>query len=371
VVAKYTVLFLIPTLDGGGAERVVTTLLRHLDRSAFRPALAVVDTRNAVFLDDIPTDVEFIDLACRRVRYALPRIVRCVRSMRPDVVLSTLGHLNLALALARPLLPAGVRLVGRETIVVSQGLVAYSTPRLWAHAYRVLCRRLDHVVCQSTDMYTDLVENFAVPRERASVIHNPVDVARIRALAAEPAGVAPGSSARNAGALHLVSAGRLVPQKGFDLLIEAVAQSGAKGIQVTILGEGPLERDLKELARERDVAGQFQFLGFQRNPYPLFARADALVLCSRFEGFSNVALEALACGTPVVATPAPGGTRELLGSIPECELADAISAPALAAAIVRWRQRRPGRVGAAAVAPYDVGQIVRQYETLLAALASR
>jgi glycosyltransferase involved in cell wall biosynthesis len=369
VVARRTVLFLIPTLDGGGAERVVTTLLRHLDRSAFRPALAVVDTRNAVFLEDIPADVELVDLACRRVRYALPRIVRCVRAMRPDVVLSTLGHLNLALAIARPLLPAGVRLIGRETIVLSEGLAAYSAPRLWAHAYRRLYRRLDHVVCQSGDMYADLVEHFGVPRERASVIHNPVDVARIRARAAEPAGA--GAEGDRHAAVRLVSAGRLVPQKGFDLLIEAIALNGDRDIEVAILGEGPLESELRELARARGVAGQFRFLGFQRNPYPLFAAADALVLCSRFEGFSNVALEALACGTPVVATPAPGGTRELLSSIPECELAEAVSAPALASAIARWRQRKPGRVGAAAVAPYDATRIARRYEALLAGPASR
>jgi glycosyltransferase involved in cell wall biosynthesis len=263
-----------------------------------------------------------------------------------------------------------VRLIGRETIVLSEGLAAYPAPRLWAHAYRRLYRRLDHVVCQSGDMYADLVEHFGVPRERASVIHNPVDVTRIRALAAESAGAAADASAGAVGALQLVSAGRLVPQKGFDLLIEAIARNGDRDIEVTILGEGPLERELKDLARARGVAGQFRFLGFQRNPYPLFAAADALVLCSRFEGFSNVALEALACGTPVVATPAPGGTRELLSSIPECELADAVSAAALASAIARWRQRQPGRVGAAAVEPYDVGRVVRQYESLLAGLAS-
>src|SRR5215831_17623412 len=99
------VLFLIPTLTGGGAERVIVTILRHLDRGRFLPILAVVNTRDAAFMDDVPADVEFIDLRCRRVRYALPKLLKLIRQRRPDVVLSTLGYLNLALAILRPLLP--------------------------------------------------------------------------------------------------------------------------------------------------------------------------------------------------------------------------------------------------------------------------
>ena len=86
-------LFLIPSLRGGGAERVIVTLLRHMNRSLFRLGLAVVDMREAVYRDDVPEDVEFIDLGCTRVRYALPKIMRLIWRRRPDVVFSTLGHL--------------------------------------------------------------------------------------------------------------------------------------------------------------------------------------------------------------------------------------------------------------------------------------
>ena len=134
--SRTRLLFLIPTLTGGGAERVVVTLLQHLDRTRFELALAVVDTRDAAFRDQVPADVEFIDLGCRRVRQALPKLVRLLWWRRPDVVMSTLGHLNLALAIVRPLLPGGTRYVARETTIVSQGLTEYSRPRLWAWAYR-------------------------------------------------------------------------------------------------------------------------------------------------------------------------------------------------------------------------------------------
>ena len=112
------VLFLIPTLAGGGAERVAVTLLNHLDRSKFDLSLAVLDTRGAVFLDQLPPDVTFLDLRASRVRYALPKIVRVIRQAQPHVVFSTLGHLNLALSIVRPFLPRQTAYVARETAIV-------------------------------------------------------------------------------------------------------------------------------------------------------------------------------------------------------------------------------------------------------------
>ena len=132
------VLFLIPTLNGGGAERVIVTLLKHLDRRRFRLTLGVVDMHQAVFGDDIPADVECINLGASRVRYALPRIVTLIRKRRPNVVFTTLGHLNLALSMVRPLLPNGVRCIARETAIISQTLQAYTYPSVWKMLYRRL-----------------------------------------------------------------------------------------------------------------------------------------------------------------------------------------------------------------------------------------
>ena len=131
-----TVLFLIPTLTGGGAERVIVTLLTHLDRNRFKATLAVVDLRGAAFRADIPADVELVDLQSTRVLYALPSIVRLIWQRRPDVVFSTLGHLNLALSMVRPLFPRGIRTIARESSVVSETLISSRFPRLWSFLYR-------------------------------------------------------------------------------------------------------------------------------------------------------------------------------------------------------------------------------------------
>jgi glycosyltransferase involved in cell wall biosynthesis len=369
--SRCSLLFLIPTLNGGGAQRVIATLLHHLDRSKFRMTIAAVDLRDAVFRDDVPADVDVIDLGCTRVRHSLLKIVRLVRRLRPNVVFSTLGSMNLALAALRPVLPDGIRYVARETIVVSDSLVESGSPVWWPWACRHLYPLFDAVVCQSGAMRDDLVENFGFPAAKVTVIRNPVDIDCIRALAREspPSDSNSATSHPESKRIQLVAAGRLVPQKGFDLLIEALSICADSRLELTILGEGPLKDRLERLALARGVTQQVRFVGFQRNPYPFLARADAFVLSSRYEGSPNVVLEALACGTPVISTPVPAAL-EILRDLPQCEMADDFTAEALARALRKLRHRPLTRMPADVVDAYAAGAIARQYAQTLTHVAA-
>lgn len=358
--APVEILFLLPSLKGGGSERVMVTLCRHLDRRRFKPALAVVDMTDAAYAADLPADVSVIDLKARRVRSALASIVKLIWQRRPQIVFSTLGQLNLALAVLRHVLPGSVRYIARETIEVSLLPSLYRLPRWWFWAYRRFYGRLDMVVCQSRAMRDDLVNNFAMPLGKTVVINNPVDVERVRALAREPTDEADAPDAE----LRLVAAGRLDPMKGFDVLIGALARIPQRRVHLTLLGEGPLRGELERQAREMGVAERISFVGFKRNPYPYFMRADAFVLCSRFEGFPNVVLEALACGTPVVATPGNGGVSEVLEGVVGCVLAAGATEEALAAALSGMQANR--RVPSDVVQRYAVAQIVEQYQVMFA-----
>lgn len=356
------VLLLIPTLHGGGAERVVVTLAKHLNRARFRLTLGVVDMRGAVFLDDIPDDVRLIALDISRVRYALPKIIRLIWRLRPDVVFSTLGHLNLALAMVKFALPRRTRTVARETLVVSHGLRRYQGRVIWAMLYRWFYGGHDLIICQSRDMCDDLVGNFCVAVGKTRIINNPVDLARIKEMSRMDAAF----PLIPAGAVILVAAGRLDCQKGFDLLIDALLLVNEPLVHVIILGEGSEERRLKQQVAERGLGDRIHFAGFQANPYSWFSRADAFVLSSRYEGFPNVVLEALACGTPVIALPAPGGTREILEGVAGCVLADSIDASALARAIAAWMNGPRQRIAESVVVPYRLEHIISEYEATLA-----
>jgi len=295
----------------------------------------------------------------------MPKVMSLIWKRKPNVVFSTLGHLNLALAILRPLLPNGVRYIARETIIVSMLSSAYSVPFWWGWAYRRFYGRYDTVICQSQDMRNDLIENFGLSQNKAVVINNPVDIEQIRKRTLD---VVTSEKAKHyfddVNTINLVAAGRLTKQKGFDVLIKAIALCNNRRLKLVLLGDGPMYHDLLELATSLGVANQIRFAGFQNNPYYFFSQADAFLLSSRFEGFPNVVLEALVCGTPVIAVPAPGGVKEILEGLDGCALAESITAEGLANTIQNFSFDKK-KLSRDVAAPYNLKYITRRYEQIL------
>lgn len=324
------VLFLVPSLTAGGAERVLLTLLRHLDRSLFEPHLGLLEAKGE-FLGDIPADVIVHDLRISRVRYALPGIVRLAWKVRPDVILSTLAHLNLALILSKPLLPRGTKLLIREATIRSTSFQEeFQHQKAWVWFCRRLYKRADKIVCLSDSMVRDLVDRFDVPPAKTVRIYNPVDIEAMRESARN------GKSPYSGPGPHLVTAGRLSREKGLDVLLEAMPAIVGQlpNARLTILGEGPLRTQLVQQTESLGLAKSVQFLGYRPNPWPYFKHADLFVLPSRFEGMPNALLEARVCGVPVVATDCPGGIREIADSDPWVSLVPTEDVHSLAEAIV-------------------------------------
>jgi glycosyltransferase involved in cell wall biosynthesis len=359
------VLFVIPGLQGGGAQRFVSTLLRHLDRGCIDPHLAVLEAKEDL-KQFLPPDVVVHNLKSSRIRYALPAIVRLVRKINPGVVLSTLSAANLALILGRAWFPSGTRVLVREASLASVALKDQRNPLLWEWLYRRCYKRADAVICSSDSMAEDLVTHFGVPRTKVVRIYNPIDVKMVRDMADRG-----GNPFVGAGP-HLVAAARLSREKGLDILLAAMPAVLAchPGAQLTVLGEGPLWNELRDQADKLNLTQVVHFLGFQRNPWSYLRHADLFVLPSRYEGLPNVLLEALALGTPVVAADCPGAIREVHPLSQGMTLVPPENPAALARSIIEFcrapRQSRSLREPFdASLDRFDLKNIVDEYCVLL------
>lgn len=302
-----SVAVVLPSFAGGGAERVTLTLLDHLDRARFRPSLVVIDGRGSL-RTLVPSDIEIHDLAAPRLRTAFPGLVRVLRGLAPEVVFRTMVHVNLALLAARPLLAGRPRLVVREANTPSRSLASTAHPRLMRALYRRLMPRAEAVLCNSRLMADEIADEFAVPAARIVHLPNPVEIGRLRATAQPPLRK-PGPGRRFA------AAGRLTRQKGFDCLLEMLAEVD-DAFHLTLFGTGPDEVSLRREAVHLDVAENIDFAGFSDSPWAAVAGADAFLLPSSWEGMPDAALEALAVGTPVIATPEASGIGELAALAP-------------------------------------------------------
>lgn len=300
--ARHKVAFILPNFSGGGAERVTLNLLRLIDRSRFAPRLLVLDPRGP-FAEEVPKDVPVDALGIPRMSRAMPALVRRIRKLKPAVVFSTFTHINLPLLAARRCL-GGPRVVAREANLPSLSLARMS----WPAAYHAACRRFypkaDLMIATSNRMRDEFVQ-MGVPGDNIGLLYNPVDETRVRENAT-PVMRKPGPGVR------FVAAGRLVHQKGFDRLLDTMVLMSADS-HCTILGEGPERPALEEKLGRFGLAERIELPGFVANPAPFIAGADAFLLPSRFEGMPNAALEALALGVQVIATPEAGGIVEVKG----------------------------------------------------------
>tara|TARA_B100001123_G_scaffold440857_1_gene580837 strand:- start:278 stop:1357 length:1080 start_codon:yes stop_codon:yes gene_type:complete len=299
---RIRVVFILPSYAGGGAQRVLLTLLSGLDRDIFEPVLIVLKDEGPL-VDLCPAEVTTVVIGRHRARTAAVALLGVLRRLKPAVVFSTFSHINVLILLMRPALFGCPRIVVREPNTPSESLPRQAYGRLLSLGYRVLYRHADRVICPSDRIAKEIEEVFSVPSRRVVRLCNPVDIITVRSRIAGPI------ETSNNG-YTFVGAGQLIPQKGFERLISLFAQM-PENTTLIILGEGPMDRELKRLIEGLRLNSRVQLLGFQSCPWPFYARADAFLLPSRWEGMPNVALEALACGTPVIATPESGGIEEL------------------------------------------------------------
>lgn len=304
--ARRHVAFIINSLAGGGAERVMCTLLRasEEERRDVDITLILLDQEPAAY--EVPAWVRIEQLDCRHsFARSVGQLFGALKRLRPNVVLSFLTRANIAAVLACRAL--GIAAVISERVNTSShfGTGAGATlSRLLVRLCYPLARK---IIAVSPGVEDDLADAFGIARKKMVVISNPVDLDTIRRQGAEAPSVTPGVP-------FIMAMGRLVPNKNFAMLIEAYAKAGMNE-QLYIFGEGPERSSLEALITRLGLAGRVHLPGFCANPYAVLRQAALFVLPSNAEGFPNSLLEAMTLRIPVVSTNCLSGPAEVLAEV--------------------------------------------------------
>jgi glycosyltransferase involved in cell wall biosynthesis len=300
----------LPSLAGGGAERVMLLLAGAFAARGLTVDL-VVACACGPYASHIPAGVRLVDLGTSGALRALPALVRYLRAEHPPVLLSALDNANLVALWARWI--AGVKtsvLVSVHSQLSNKYLNRRLRDRLMPWLLRRTLCAADAVVAVSRGVADDVARVTGVPCTRIHTIHNPVVPSDLDDSVCAPVDdpfFAPSAPP------VVLGVGRLVPEKDFATLLQAFARVRAqRDARLLILGEGPERQSLEALAVELGIAADIHLPGFKVNPFAYMRRARVFALSSVHEGFGNVLAEALATGTAVVSTDCPSGPAEIL-----------------------------------------------------------
>lgn len=306
---------LLSRLDHGGLERVQINLAKAMQARGVDVGLVagqvVADTHN-----ELPSAVPVVEVAKSGPAFFPLGVLRALFRSRPDVVFTTSNDVACLMVLLR------IVLFRRMRVVVAQHL-SLSGPKdkargmrrvklaLTLRAMRTLVPRADSVVAVSQGVAEELVRNLRLRKSQVRVIYNPIVTPQFEALMQEvPTWPWPDHEVPT-----IIYVGRLSAEKRVDLLLESFrAVIQRTPARLLIVGSGPLKNSIERSIAVCGLEAHCYLTGFVPNALPLIRNAAVLVLPSDYEGFGNVLVEAMACGTQVIATDCPHGPAEILGN---------------------------------------------------------
>ena len=305
----------LPTLNGGGIQKATIRLIRELLKRDVQVVLVAING-NGPIRKEIPEGCDFIDLKASRTRYAFIPLLKYLRSAKTIIGISSQTHLNVLMIIIRVLTGYPKYLVVREHNTFNSNYLKANkfVENLRPQLIRLFYPMATKLIAVSRSVAESIHQHARVKKE-IQVIQNGIDVDEIQTLIKSLPDQPwyPKISDKKT----IVGLGRLSNQKNFSSLLTAFSLlNDVENLQLVIMGEGEEHHDLLSLSKKLDIHKRVLLPGFVVNPYPILSQAKIFVLSSRWEGFSNVILEALACGVPIVATDCPGGPADILADKP-------------------------------------------------------
>ncbi len=292
------VVMVINSMEGGGAERVLSNLVH---RMVWDFNVTVITLDNRQMFHPMPEPAEVVCVDAGNLVSTFFAFILCLKKIRPDTVVGFLTRANQFCVASR--------LFFKHKVVISERSTAslrFGSASIYHRLNRIMIRigyRFAHtVIANSNGGRKDLIDNFSIPGKKVVTIYNPFPIEEIQKQ---------GNALFHPCKPYICTIGRLCEAKRFDLLIRAYAAANLK-FRLIILGEGPLRSDLESLIKRLGVADKVFLPGYFKNPYPVLKQCRFFVLSSQREGFPNGLTEALILGKAVIATDCRSGPREIL-----------------------------------------------------------
>lgn len=312
---KHKITIFIPSLKGGGAERVAVNIANHLDATKYQVSLLSLrqSVQDKIENYDIAPHVEIKELKVMSLRKSIPRLLMYFRSNTPDLLISHMSLTNIVALIARKLSlkKFPIIVVEHSTPSIkyqSEGWHRRAIPWLMRFTYK----NAEEIVAVSDGVREDLARLIGVPSAKIRRIYNPVVTNTITEKALEP--VNHRWLCQNNKYKVILGVGRLEKVKNFKMLIDAFkyVYQHEKNARLIILGEGTERKNLEYYISKLGLNDVIDLPGFVANPFSYLLRASVFVLSSNFEGLPTVLIEAMAVGTQVIATDCPSGPKEIL-----------------------------------------------------------
>ncbi|MFA6194381.1 MAG: glycosyltransferase [Patescibacteria group bacterium] len=293
---KIKIVYLLPTLDKGGAERMVVDLILNLDRSIFEPTL-ILFKRGGGWLTELATENIPVVILEKRKKIDLSNLfslLRAIRKIQPQIVHTHLGGDYYSCAISR---------LTDVPVILSTEHNVNSDESFWRNILkRINNRAADEIVAISDAVKNDIVSRYHLAAQKISVIKNGVDTAKfLKAAKIRKNESGPESNHK----VIFGTMGRLSPQKGHLVLIEAW-KTVKPGIDCLIAGTGPLEKDLEEKIKKDGLKDRIKLIGPISDPAAFLNSLDAFVFPSIWEGLGLVLLEAGLVGLPIITSKIDG-----------------------------------------------------------------
>lgn len=308
---RIKVIVVIPSRAGGGAERVVETLVDNIDRTKFNTTCVILGegSEEDGYSNKAPT--VFLGKEKRSdVVKIFFKLIRIINREKPDIVLGVLYYSNILIAFARIFTAAKFyfiasihnfkELSGSNFIFIKRLMLRYS------HSVAGIIITVSHLIEKDVKCRHTFYNNKTV------TIYNPIDIDAIRGVSEKEVSH---PFLLNKKIPLVIIVGRLCDQKRIDRflwVVRRVVKIHRVDIRGLILGEGPKREELEGIVRKYGIAEHVDFLGFVDNPYAWMRRSSICMLTSDFEGLPMVIFESMACGTPIISTDCPSGPKEII-----------------------------------------------------------